>query len=257
MAGMLVVVVLIVVAISRSGTAGRWRPSPADTWQWQLSDLPVDVSVDAHVFDIDLFDADAELVATLHASGRRAVCYLSAGTFEGWRPDAALLRDDLRGRALDEPFGDERWLDIRQLSMLRPVMEARLDLCRSKGFDAVEPDNVDGYANDTGFPLTAEDQLTYNRFLADASHARGLSVALKNDLGQVDELVEWFDFAVNEECATYDECELLGPFAEAGKAVFHVEYDLELSDFCDETTALGFSSMRKGIELDAGRAPCP
>ena len=42
-------------------------------------------------------------------------------------------------------------------------MAARFDLCRQKGFDAVEPDLVDGYIQTTGFPLTAADQLTYNR----------------------------------------------------------------------------------------------
>ena len=55
---------------------------------------------------------------------------------------------------------------------------------RAEGFDGVEADNVDGYANDSGFPLTAADQLRFNRFLARAAHARGLSIGLKNDLGQ-------------------------------------------------------------------------
>ena len=34
----------------------------------------------------------------------------------------------------------------------------------SAGCDGVEPDNVDGYVNDTGFDLTAGDQLDFNRF---------------------------------------------------------------------------------------------
>ena len=36
-----------------------------------------------------------------------------------------------------------------------------------------EPDNVDGFANGSGFPLTSSDQLAYNRFLATEAHARG------------------------------------------------------------------------------------
>jgi hypothetical protein len=43
---------------------------------------------------------------------------------------------------------------------------------------------VDGYANDSGFPLTASEQLTYNKWLSRTAHALGLSIALKNDLGQ-------------------------------------------------------------------------
>ena len=132
-----------------------------------------------------------------------------------------------------------------------------LDLCRDKGFDGVEADNVDGYANDSGFPLTADDQLAYNRFLAGAAHARGLSIGLKNDLDQVAELEPDFDWALNEECFAFDECDLLSPFVAAGKAVFHVEYDVDTAVFCPATTALGFSSLRKRLDLDAWQEPCP
>ncbi len=67
--------------------------------------------------------------------------------------------------------------------LLAPLMRARLDLCQAKGFDAVEPDNIDGYQVDggTGFPLTAGDQLRYNRWIAAEAHCRGLSIGLKND----------------------------------------------------------------------------
>jgi hypothetical protein len=85
-------------------------------------------------------------------------------------------------------------------------------MCRDKGFDAVEPDLVEGYGNETGFPLTARDQLRYNRMVADLAHESGLSVGLKNDLPQIPQLLGDFDFAVNEECAQYDECGQLTPF---------------------------------------------
>ena len=136
-------------------------------------------------------------------------------------------------------------------------MEARLDLAAEKGCDGVEPDNVDGYANDSGFPLSGNDQLAYNRFLASAAHERGLLIGLKNDLDQISELVAEFDFAVNEECYEYDECERLTPFIEAGKPVLHAEYAETLVNdsearalFCDEMVALGLSSMVLPLELD-------
>src|SRR6185503_12555875 len=103
-------------------------------------------------------------------------------------------------------------------------MRARMDVAVTRGCDAVDPDNVDGFANPSGFPLTAEDQLDYNRFLAAEAHARGLAVGLKNDVGQVDDLVADFDFQVNEECFDYDECDTLVPFVDAGKAVFQLQY---------------------------------
>jgi hypothetical protein len=119
-----------------------------------------------------------------------------------------------------------------------------------------EPDLVEGYAERTGFPLTAADQLRYNRHIADLAHRRGMSVGLKNDLGQIRSLVGSFDFAVNEECAEFDECGELLPFIRSGKAVFHVEYRLPNARFCKRTKALGFSSMRKRRSLDAARWPC-
>ncbi len=45
-------------------------------------------------------------------------------------------------------------------------MKARLDLAQQKKCDAVDPDNVDGYMQDSNFDLSAADQLSYNRFLA-------------------------------------------------------------------------------------------
>jgi hypothetical protein len=206
------------------------------------------------VYDIDGFENGAADVARLHRAGRKVICYVNVGAWEDFRPD----RDAFPRSVLGRPNGwdGERWLDIRRLEVLRPLMERRFDMCRDKGFDAVEPDLVEGYANDTGFPLTARDQLRYNRMIAAIAHERGLAVGLKNDLGQIPALVDDFDFAVNEECAEFDECALLEPFVAAGKAVFHVEYTEPAHRFCPEARALRLSSMLKHPELDVWRRPC-
>lgn len=36
----------------------------------------------------------------------------------------------------------KQWLDVTQISLLAPIMRARLDLAKSKNCDGVEPDNV-------------------------------------------------------------------------------------------------------------------
>jgi hypothetical protein len=235
-------------------TTARWIPGPHTTWQWQLT-TPVDQSVDAQMYDIDLFDNPASVVAALHASGRHVVCYLDAGTFEPGRPDSGAFPAAVIGKELPDWPG-EHWLDIRRLDLLGPILQARLDLCRQKGFDAVEPDNVDAYANDSGFPLTADDQLRFNRFLAGAAHARGLSVGLKNDLDQAAALEPDFDWALNEQCFQYHECDRLQPFTRAGKAVFVAEYELATTGFCAQANAAGIMAMRKRLALDAWREPC-
>jgi len=131
-----------------------------------------------------------------------------------------------------------------------------MDLCRAKGFDGIELDNVDGYSNRTGFPITAAHQLAYNRWLAAEAHKRGLAVGLKNDVEQARALEPHFDFAINEQCFEYDECDELGGFIRAGKPVFHVEYGLRTAQFCREARAMRFSSMRKRLDLDAWRQLC-
>src|SRR5262245_16860286 len=116
-------------------TGPRWMPAPNTTWQWQLT-TPVDQSVDAQMYDIDLFDNAASVVASLHAAGRHVVCYLDVGTYEPGRPDSSAFPQSVIGKELPD-FPDERWLDIRRLDLLGPIMERRLDLCQQKGFDAV------------------------------------------------------------------------------------------------------------------------
>ncbi|MDT0427027.1 endo alpha-1,4 polygalactosaminidase [Streptomyces salyersiae] len=237
----------------RPSSPDRWRPRPGLAWQWQL-DGKVDPSVDVPVYDIDGFENSAADVSRLHADGRKVICYLNAGAWEDFRPDQGSFPRSVLGEA--NGWDGERWLDIRRLDVLRPIMERRVEMCRDKGFDAVEPDLLEGYANRTGFPLTGADQLAYNRMFAEITHERGLSVGLKNDLSQIPQLVGDFDFAVNEECAQYDECERLKPFVAAGKAVFHVEYEERTEDFCAESRALRLSSMRKRLDLDVWRDPC-
>ncbi|MGH2991642.1 MAG: endo alpha-1,4 polygalactosaminidase [Solirubrobacterales bacterium] len=231
-----------------------WDPEPTtEPWQWQLQGR-IDLSVPAPVFDIDM-DNPVGVVDRIHAQGDRAICYLSVGTHEPFRDDANRFPRRVLGKRLAR-FENERWLDIRKLDLLRPIMEARFDRCREKGFDAVEPDVVDGYQNRTGLPLKARHQLAYNAWVANAVHERGMAVGLKNDLGQVDRLLPYFDFAVNEQCFQYRECGLLDPFIAAGKPVFGAEYKLGRARFCERSISHRFSTIKKRFSLRAFRRTC-
>jgi hypothetical protein len=228
------------------------------TWHWQLQGA-LDTSVDAELYDVDLFETSPRVIDELHADGRIVVCYLSAGSYERWRPDVGGYAEADLGDTLDG-FEDERWLDVRS-STVRAVYEARLDHAVESGCDGVEPDNVDGYLNETGFDLTADDQLNFNRFIADAAHARGLLVGLKNDVDQIPALVDHFDFAVNEQCHEFDECELNQPFIDAGKPVFNAEYASQFVDDPNEVCAtareLGLRTLILPLDLDgAFRISC-
>ncbi len=201
--------------------------------------------------DLDLFETDDAVLEELHRDGRAVICYFSAGSLEDWRDDVDDLPAERVGAVLDG-WEDERWVDIRS-DAVREWVEARLDHAVDRGCDGVEPDNVDAFANPSGFDLTAADQLDFNRFVAEAAHARGLSVGLKNDLDQIEALVDHFDWALNEECVAYRECDRLTPFTDAHKAVFHTEYVNRWDNAADKVDRVcgreGLSTLVKTWDL--------
>ena len=235
--------------------SGNWyRPTPLVTWQWQLSGT-VNTSYDVAIYNIDLFDSSEVLIQQLQASGKKVICYFSAGSYEEWRPDAHQFTADDLGNPLDNWPG-ERWLDIRSTNV-HSIVKNRLDLAIQKGCDGVEPDNVDGYTNNSGFLLTAADQLAFNRFIANEAHSRSLSVGLKNDLDQIDELIAYYDFAVNEECFELSECDALTLFINHGKAVLNAEYKKEYVNdenvrnaLCADALNRQFSTLILPLQLD-------
>jgi hypothetical protein len=117
---------------------------------------------------------------------------------------------------------------------------------------------MDGYTNESGFDLTADDQLTFNKFIANEARKRGLSVGLKNDLDQIEELEPYFDFAVNEQCHEYDECDKMKPFIDANKPVLNAEYAIkyvdnnnsERDDMCNNAINLQFKTIVFPLGLD-------
>ena len=238
------------------GTGSWWQPRPGTSWQWQLSGA-LDVTVDAGVYDIDLFDNAPAQIAALQGMGRKVVCYFDTA-YEPGRPDSSQL-DPYKGNPVSGWPG-QYWLDIRQPAVVN-VMKARVALAQQKGCDAVEADDVDSRTNNPGFPITAADQQGFIRTLAAEAHSRRLSFALKNDLDEIPQLLADVDFALNEECFQYNECSSLQPFIAANKAVFQVEYtsgDLAAkgATICPQANALNFDTLIKHVELDAPRYSC-
>lgn len=236
------------------------------TWQWQLQGT-IDTSLNVSMYDIDLFDTSTATIGQLKAQGKTIVCYFSAGSYEGWRPDWAQYFTFISGSSYDgtePPFAgkmsgwDERWLDVRDIELLRPIMRGRIAMAVSKGCDAVEPDNVDAWSNgsETLVPISAQDQIAYNRMLAEEAHAQGMSIGLKNDVDQIPELVDYFDWALNEQCFQYNECGNYEIFVSKNKAVFGVEYSGDPAVFCPQAKDSKLSWMKKQLSLEVWRQGC-
>jgi len=241
------------ISASKMCPAGsRWAPGPGTSWQWQLSGT-VDTSFNVQVYDIDMFGSSQTLIDSLHMKKRAVICYIDTA-YEPDRPDSNQFTAAVLGKGIDGWPG-QKWVDIRS-PIVRQIMVNRIAKAANKKCDGVEMDDVDAYTNDSGFPLTAADQLDFNRFLAKAAHNYDLSIALKNDVGQITSLVNDFDYAVNEQCYAYNECSGYANFIKQGKAVFGVEYDLATNQFCSQANAANFNWLKKGQDLDASMTQC-
>jgi endo-alpha-1,4-polygalactosaminidase (GH114 family) len=235
-----------------------WQPTAGLTWQWQIGNNEIDLAIEAEVYDIDLY-VEKSTIDELHAKGRKVIGYISVGSWENWRPDKDQFPREILGREY-EGWPGEKWLDIRQIDLLAPIMLARLDKCTAKGFDGIEPDNMEIYINETGFPLTYNDQLKYALWLAEEAHKRGLAIGQKNASDQVKDLIDIFDFAITEDAFYYDWAKDMLPYIQAGKPVFAAEYtDLpgDFRKFCRQSKKLGVSTILKHRNLDAWLENCP
>jgi hypothetical protein len=244
------------------------------------------------VFDIDILQdgkcyspqdysvLNYAAVHAIHVRGARVVGYISAGTAETWRPEFPELQafdQSCDGCLFGNPVGhypDEYWLNINSnvsgtnpntgrtetaQRFLLDEMLARLKEAKLIGVDAIEFDNTEEYDNHTGLKISPRTQLRYDASLANLAHRLGLTVGLKNDIGQADALQPYFDFEINEQCWQYQECDGLASWPAAGKPVFHVEYGGKQSDYCPlaNSPAYDFNTIGKTDDLyDLPYEPC-
>lgn len=126
-----------------------WRPRIGMSWQIVLRN-PIDNAVptftpDVQVWDIDLYENEAKTIRKLQKAGKKVICYFSAGTYESYRSDKDEFDKRDLGKTLDE-WPDERWIRLSS-PKVRSIMSRRIAVAASKGCDAIDPDNVDGFVS--------------------------------------------------------------------------------------------------------------
>ncbi|PHH70074.1 hypothetical protein CDD82_7352 [Ophiocordyceps australis] len=246
-----------------------WRPAVDTKWQIVLSrPLELDngdgypVTPQATVYDIDVFDNSQQTIQRLQDAGIKVICYFSAGSYEDWRPDKAAFLESDMGKPLDGWKG-ERWLNVSSENV-RSIMRQRIKLSASKGCDAIDPDNIDGYDNKNGIDLTQDQAADYIRFLSREAAQYNMTTGLKNAAAIINDVLDDVVFSVNEQCKEKSECDSYDGFINANKPVFNIEYPHDagngLSDssknrFCDDNKPENagsnrFSTVIKKMNLD-------
>lgn len=245
-------------AVPHAVAEAYWRPSMQDSFDWQYN-KPFDFSRLTSTINLDAFDADPAFLAKLRARGVRPICYVNVGAWEDWRSDKRTFPKAVIGKKYVGWEG-ERWLDTRQVHVLLPIMRARFNLCRQKGFFAIEVDNIDNFDQDTGFDISRADQLRYNRALAVEAHALGLAIAMKNTPEMAAELADLYDWVIAEDCFKWKWCGMLTPFILRGKPVVTIEYPengRKPLSHCEEARRLGIQIVVKRRRLDGWSRRCP
>ncbi|KAF7563534.1 hypothetical protein G7046_g575 [Stylonectria norvegica] len=244
--------------------ATAWKPAVGEKWQILLA-APLKVTKTfepsyVKAWTLDMADNDAATFTALHAAGKKVICYFSAGSYEDWRDDASSFKAADLGSNLDGWPG-ERWLNTKT-SNVRAIMKKRIALAASKGCDAIDPDNIDGYGNDNGLGLTEADAIDYVKYLSTTAASYGLSIGLKNAGDIISSVLSHVDFATVEQCAAYKECATYQPFIKAGKPVFQIEYPSgapsisasTFKTFCPASKtaqgSTGFTTTLKKMNLD-------
>jgi hypothetical protein len=246
-------------AASGSVASSIWTPSPSAPihFHWQLSTPFATTDVLAGqlgntAYDIDGENATAAGVAAIHASGAKAICYVDVGSLEQGRSDYAQFPKAVVGPGV-AGWPGENWLLVTAAnqSVILPLMKARItSWCKDKGFDAVEPDNLDAWTNIPG--VTEADNLSYDVAIAAVAHSMSLSIGLKNTLpsasaANMGMLVSTFDWSLVEQCYEYTECGVFGAFISAGKAVWDVEYNT--APGCAAAATARINAQRRDLNL--------
>lgn len=242
-------------------TTAKWQPAVGTKWQIELLYALNDTSVDADIYDIDLFNNDKSTIDDLHKQGRKVICYFSAGSYENWRPDKDKFKDSDLGSTLNG-WPNEKWLNLNSANV-RKIMTSRLDMAVEKNCDGVDPDNVDAYDNENGLDMKKEDSANFVMWLANEAHARNMSIGLKNAGAIIPAVIDNMQWSVNEQCAQYEECDTYAAFIDKNKPVFHIEYPKgddtnnnemvttnQKNKACDFSGSSNFSTVIKNMNLD-------
>lgn len=234
---------------------GYWQPKASQKLTWYMQFMgKVDTTIDADVYWIDS-DVDQSVIDDLLSQDKKLMCYISGGSWEKWRDDLSLIPASVIGNDYDGWPG-EKWLDISNIELLASVMRSRIAKCKARGFHGMDVDNINAYANGSGFNLTQSDGVNYVKWLANESHRQGMAFSLKNSEDIIEFVLDDIDMLQSESCDVWNNCNPGRQVIAANKPVWMVEYAGVNNDWegaCARGKALGYAVIYRDILLsDSG-----
>lgn len=232
-------------------------------WDWQIGatgEEDITYPNGVQLMDVDGFLTTADKVAEMKSNGIYTVCYINTGAWEPYRPDSSDYPEHLKMQ-IDPDWPDEYFLDVtdvfRPNSVLAEILTKRFQMCKDKGFEALEPDNLQNDENVLGGKITLQQQIDFNGWVADTAHSIGLAVFQKNGPDKIllrdrtgSRMLDKFDGILNEECQQYDECLPLAEYSKIGKLALNVEYKTTIK--CTIYDTLKVSAMQRDLDLAGG-----
>jgi hypothetical protein len=225
------------------------------------------------------------VVSQLHAANKYSICYVEAGAQQA-EPDsshfaAADYGNDAQQYQM-QGYAGEYWFDTRGFAAYKygdansvltgaaaniaAGMAQRIAGCKAEGQDAIEPDDLDGYTNQSnsgaaggGWGLTQQDASGYEQWLAYTAHSDGLAVFQKNDGANTATDEPYFDGMIIEECNHYDDpCtgasgDDANVYVSAHKPVLNAEYTEDgesTAKFCSADESAGITGALFNVNLD-------
>ncbi|MDV6375134.1 endo alpha-1,4 polygalactosaminidase [Deinococcus arenicola] len=240
-------------------------PSGKVAWDIQIGvnyERDVKLAPGVKLMDLDGFETSAAKIAELKQQGVYTLCYINAGSYEPYRPDSARYPDALKIQR-DPNWPDEAFLDVRDVfrpnSVLASILTDRMKMCKAKGFDALDPDNLQNDENVTGGRITLQQQIDFNGWVADQAHQQGLAVFQKNGPDKIllrdrtgKMMVEKFDGILNEQCQQYRECASLAEYSKRGKLVLNLEYQRNKVLDCAMMNRYVVNTLKRDLGLKGG-----
>ncbi len=229
-------------------------PAVSASFDWQLDDVTTDNTFAATVIDVDAFSTTAATVQHFKDQGKIVIAYLSVGSAETFRDDYNDFPSQVLG-TIYEGFEDEKWLDITNIDAIAPILRARFDMIANKGFDGIEPDNINGYQNNTGFNLTETDAINFSRWLINEAHIRGLHIGQKNAEEIIPTMVTDYDWLLFEDAYSENFETTAQPYITANKAVFMTEYKDQMTEttflntVCPDALSNSYTAILKDRDL--------